>query len=1497
MATRSFSPNSLGRLAEASVMDFEAGMILWQRFCVVGEVVESAHSLVVPVTDLQREYGHRPSHRVELHIPRRSRDTYVSQEDRARLHRAYNLDRNSQHRSTQPRAHADFESGEQFVLVCDPVAGDPVLTGAITLMSGETRGDTLDSQELLHLGSALATLLVRLHAQEIYGVQFSREALRVEGGRYFLANYDHLFTEEHDYRNDLRQLCAFLEEVGGSSAWPMIRPAPSNAHELSQRIRSMAGERQLETIELPSEPPFVGREKTMSFLTDGLSRARIAQPTAVVIRGNRGVGKSRLLREFISARLEAGDAFVLAGTWQPRSADTRGGLLGAIEQVTKALRTLEPEEREQVRGRINRSIRNLGAIVTRSAPSLGSLLRVIEELPPLELSGDFNRHTSVIADLLRAIGSQKRPLVLVLDNLENADSRSLAVLKILTQLRPAHHTLVIAGLRDEKQRYKPEFETEVRDLRPLQIDEINTLLNRTLLGTIADQDLLAETLMSVSGGYPLAIWANLRAWIDRSLLIHEVGDSTWRARRSLQEEIDHEPDVRDLFGFRLAGAASEVRTLALRAAVLGLSITTAELHSLTADDEDHVNSAIRDLVSRGILTPTSIGVSFPHDSIRELVLESVDASQRREAHRAAAQLLLEQDAPLAQIAYHRELGFEADTATLEDFDRLSVFHVEAGHERLAIYDLERARWHLECALERSRDPKQRSLAAEALADVYLLSDDFENAIEMFSALIAGTDPAHAVRAGAKAVHYLFFKSRADDAQVLGDMALEVVGEPTPRTTFGKILSVISSLINATLRKPPHGPEIRDALCGLYPHMVVKNLGTDPLLSFVCIYRGRWMAQGLRTASAALTLSFEASIRATIGHFSTAEKRFQNLTDIAKDSGDPWARGIACHTRAHTLYLPSLRYEEGQDLLDDAIAAFRETGDMSVAVLSLLMKALYGKNHERADKVLGWLDEAIAMGQRNGKTALSATLESIRVCVLARQGRTDVSLRIQELAQRVKQPEIEDLDRLLAQTSLALAALYSGERKLGYEQALAGQAIIASVPGVPEFLLEHHFATAMIILDHQLPSRDERKLLRKTIRKLKSAASASPRLTVHYQVVLMRKAMVDRKPDTARKHASEIIAGLDSHGDLFGAREAHRTLAQINMVDNVSAAKEHENIASKFGKRLGLSSRTQDNPFEFDDSSLVEDIQPNLLFDAPKLPQAGLLDEASTQLSMTNMSMEMTSDHSEILDDWGIGSEPVQESQLREVVGPLKDVLAPQLPGSVFDINCSNPDIVVPVSAGDLQVLIINLVLSSRDAVGDQPQISLDLELEELSGDIRRNRDSANLNPGRYLLLRVLARGSGTHVPVIGGFKTCEALIRPMNGELTATAGRARTVLLGRIPLEVDATIDESEDYGKVLVVHPEVAIRDTVRSTLAQLNVEPLCMAPREFEPGLLEGATLMLADGETLRKHQVLEPLVEARMVEIVKRGVDPVTADQRACLRVPFMVNEIEALLKGDE
>lgn len=1491
MAARNTEPQDLGRLPAIDESRLDAEVVLWGRFGVVGPRRDYEHGIAVLVEDLDRKLGDPPGHRLEIHL-------LDLPSDRAWFKRAGSVDSR-----VQPHVYATAEAGAKLALVCEPAAGVSIQSALARTGTSDVVGAvSLDRSQLLAVAIELAELLTKLHAASVHGVRFGARQLRLDDGQFSLDGFAHLVGDSTATpERDVEALFELLRTLGGSAAAELgesVGAKLSTSREAWEHLKSVRNaESSSAEFELPTELPFVGRLSALATLEAGISQAHIAQPTVIVVQGDRGVGKSRLLREFVALHLDSKELLVLTGAGQVQSGDTGSGLLGALEQLSQVMARLDPDERDDIRLRIDGATKHLGAILVRSAPALGSILRHAEELPQLELGGDFSRHTAVIADVFKALGTRQRPLLLVLDNVEALDANSAAVLDIIAQSRPAHYTLVVLGLRAGAPGYRPQFERGQVELKPLDVDEVAELLSRTLMarasaGGIADLPALAQLLWSATSGFPLSLAATVRAWTAGGRLMRGA-DGVWRARRSLRDAIDEQPSVRDLVGARLANADARVRQFALHCAVIGIEVRS----ELLGEFSDAVDSAVHDLCDRGIVIRTESGIRFSHDTIRELVLDSVPEPERRAAHQRVGTILTKRNAPIAQIVYHRDLGFDASAATPEESNKLSRLHVEAGRDRLDVYDLERARWHLERALEHSQAPEQRGLAAEGLADICLLQEDIDTAVALYTAIIATASPVEAVRVAAKATQFLYGKNANADARQLGNMALEMAGESTPNTTPGKLWVIFTSLVRSWFGECDLDSQLRDGLCRLYNNMLYASLIDDPVAVPMYAARGRWVAIGLETGSAAVIRSLEAGLSTVLGFFKHADEVFVLSNRIAQKSKDAWAQGMVFHHWGGAL-LAVARYSDGQDRLDDGIAAFRETGDISIALISIFYKGVYGRDREHADVLLGWIEAGLTTARRHGKRSAVLTLQSLKLHVLARQGRAELEEQLLAQAAATTSGDVPGMERLVSNIELAYAYLELSDLDRAMEHVNAAQKDADEMGGtVPEFCQEVHLVAALVLIARPMRTRAEQKRLNLAVRKFRRVLKRAPRLRVLGDMLEMKLALEVGKMTAAQHFASKIVSDFDTHENLHAARQAHRVLARLLKGENVLASAQHEGLARNLGRRLGLLDHVLLSDFseigrEVGIYVLAEENSPNLLESQHELPAAAMLVAPSAE-SPAHVAKEPLYDDgdSDVLDAWAIGDLLTPRVSLGSILTPVRAAVSSSIAEQNLEIICDAPDLEVPFASADIQILLINMLLACRDAMGSKLSISARLDETQIS-DSDELRSKRLPEPGRYLSIHVSARGSGNQSPVIGSFAACESEAQRLGGVLSASTDRGRVSLQVYLRLEVAPTSTTHFSSARVVIIHPDPALRRTIGAGLDDLGVSWQEFAPEDFVPGTLEHITVIFAENSLLNELRILLPLSTLKLVEIIRRGNEPLNP-QYDTLRVPFAISELEKKL----
>src|SRR6058998_3517546 len=206
------------------------------------------------------------------------------------------------------------------------------------------------------------------------------------------------------------------------------------------------------SLRITSPFPFVGRSAELERLRTLLPSAEGEGRRVVLLGGEPGSGKSRLVREFAGEAAREG-ALVLYGACDAEVRTPYGPFVDALDQLARAT---EPEE-------LRAAVGAGGSELTRLLPDLGA--RLGDRPPTLEADPDTERHRlhTAVADLLARV-TQRRPALLVLEDAHWADAPTLLLLRHLARVGNAR-ALLIATFRDTEAGMSETLSETLADLR------------------------------------------------------------------------------------------------------------------------------------------------------------------------------------------------------------------------------------------------------------------------------------------------------------------------------------------------------------------------------------------------------------------------------------------------------------------------------------------------------------------------------------------------------------------------------------------------------------------------------------------------------------------------------------------------------------------------------------------------------------------------------------------------------------------------------------------------------------------------------------------------------------------------------------------------------------------------------------------------------------------------------------------------------------------------
>ena len=411
---------------------------------------------------------------------------------------------------------------------------------------------------------------------------------------------------------DTRRLYQAILTSRAVAAAPRVEVRPGQAHAGAHRARGRA--RSIAGDVVADEPEMVGRAEELQRLNGAVDHARDGVGQVVLVLGEAGIGKSRLVRE-VAARAADGGVLVMTGHAYPGAQ----GLPYA--SWVEAMRSDRLAEDPEISARLGPIWANeLGRLLPELAPGAEgpvAHLRLFE---------------AVVAFL--ACATATRPAIVVLEDLHWADEMSLRLLAMASRRLRAMPVLVVGTARDddledrEPLRDLLRHETVTRvNLGPLSRPE-TTVLVRALAARRSQAEVaeLADRVWDGCGGNPFVALETIRA----------LGQAT---ALDVPGALPVPERVRELVRARLERLSDPSRRLIAVAAVIGRDFTLDLLRSAAGISMEGAVDGLEELVRRRVLRAAGERFDFVHDRIREVVGGELLHPRRRLLHRQVAEAI------------------------------------------------------------------------------------------------------------------------------------------------------------------------------------------------------------------------------------------------------------------------------------------------------------------------------------------------------------------------------------------------------------------------------------------------------------------------------------------------------------------------------------------------------------------------------------------------------------------------------------------------------------------------------------------------------------------------------------------------------------------------------------------------------------------------------------------------------------------------------------------
>ena len=406
-----------------------------------------------------------------------------------------------------------------------------------------------------------------------------------------------------------------------------------------QVVGESAAQSRLDVAAASGLTPLVGRETEVTLLRERWAQARDGRGQVVLLSGEAGIGKSRLMR-VLTERVVAEGAPRL--TWHCSPYHTNSALYPVIDHLQRLLhwhRDVSPTARLTT---LEQAVQAARLPLEEAVPLLAALLSlpVPERYPPLTLSPQRQKEqtqAALVAWLLADTAQQ--PVLTVWEDLHWADPSTLELLGLLLEHVPTARLLLVLTMRPE---FPPPW-TSRSHLTPLTLTrlgrpQVEEMIVRVTGGTPLPAEVVQQ-IVAKTDGIPLFVEELVKTVLESGLVRK---DADRYILTGPLPPLAIPATLQDALMARLDRLAV-VKEVAQLGAVLGREFSYALLRAVTPLEEPALQQSLAQLVEAELLYqrdhPPQATYLFKHALVRDAAYQSLLRSTRQRHHQHIAQVL------------------------------------------------------------------------------------------------------------------------------------------------------------------------------------------------------------------------------------------------------------------------------------------------------------------------------------------------------------------------------------------------------------------------------------------------------------------------------------------------------------------------------------------------------------------------------------------------------------------------------------------------------------------------------------------------------------------------------------------------------------------------------------------------------------------------------------------------------------------------------------------
>jgi tetratricopeptide (TPR) repeat protein len=431
--------------------------------------------------------------------------------------------------------------------------------------------------------------------------------------------------------------------------------------EVFELVGASAIRRRLQASAARGLTRFVGRQPEVTALQQALAQAGAGHGQVVALVGEAGVGKSRLVYEFVHSHQTPG-WLVLESTSVSYGKATP--YFPVIDLLKRHSHVEERDDTRAIRAKVTGQVLTLDETLQDTIPALLALLGALPEDSPFLQLDPPQRRQRTLAALKRVLlrESLVQSLLLIFEDLHWIDTETQALLDSLVESLPTAQILLLVNYRPDYRHSwgSKTYYTQLR-LDPLPPASADELLH-ALLGVDPGLAPLKQLLIARAEGNPFFLEESVRTLVETGVLVGARG--AYRLVQPL-ESLQVPATVQAVLAARTDRLPPDEKRLLQTAAVIGTDVPLPLLQAIAESPEDALHRGLAHLQTAEFLYETRLfpehEYTFKHALTQQVAYETLLQERRRAIHarivEAIERLYPDRlDEQVERLAYHALRG-------------------------------------------------------------------------------------------------------------------------------------------------------------------------------------------------------------------------------------------------------------------------------------------------------------------------------------------------------------------------------------------------------------------------------------------------------------------------------------------------------------------------------------------------------------------------------------------------------------------------------------------------------------------------------------------------------------------------------------------------------------------------------------------------------------------------------------------------------------------------